>query len=76
MKITAIQLVVALIFTAVGYAADASAQGVLERRINLTIDRTSLKQALQQIGQTAGVKFIFNSKLIRSNEAVSFTARN
>lgn len=76
MKITAIQLIVALIFTAAGYAAGASAQGVLDRRINLTIDRTPLKQALQQIGQTAGVKFIFNSKLIRSNEAVSFTARN
>lgn len=76
MKITAIQLFVALIFTAVSYAADADAQELLDRRVNVTIEQATLKQALAQVSQVADVKFVFNSKVIRSAERVSFTARN
>ncbi|MBD2702071.1 TonB-dependent receptor [Spirosoma sp. BT702] len=76
MKITAIQLFVALILTAVSYAGDVEAQEVLERRVNITIEQATLKQALMQVSQVANVKFVFNSKVIRSDERVSITAHN
>ncbi|WP_461105848.1 TonB-dependent receptor [Spirosoma koreense] len=76
MKITAIQLFVALILTAVSYAGDVEAQEVLDQRVNITITQATLKQALVQVSQIANVKFVFNSKVIRSDERVSISAHN
>ncbi len=76
MKITAVQVFMTLVCTVASYASDANAQELLDRRINVTIEQMSLKSALTQLSQLADVKFVFNSRIIRSEERISITARN
>ncbi|QHV94524.1 SusC/RagA family TonB-linked outer membrane protein [Spirosoma endbachense] len=76
MKITAIQLTVALVFSAVSFGADVNAQDLLERRINVKIEQTRLNKALKQLSQLADVKFVFNSKVIHAEDRISIIATN
>lgn len=75
-KLTAYQIFLAVVFTAAANATDASAQEVLDRRVNLTIQQATLKRALAQLSQAADVKFVFNSKVLRAGEQITFSASN
>jgi len=75
-RITVTQFFVFFLFALTGYAAPGVAQELLERRINISLERTPLKRVLTEISQVADVKFVFNSKLIPADEKASLVARN
>jgi iron complex outermembrane recepter protein len=75
MKLSILQITLALIFTGISYAYDTNAQEVLDRQVSLQLKEQNLADVLNKIEESASVKFIFSSKLIKSNRFVSLNAK-
>ncbi len=76
MKISLIQCLVAVIFTGVSLAHDASAQEVLQKRITLKIENQEIRQVLSAIEKQTSVKFAYRPVLIPANQKISLSATN
>ena len=75
LKISLFQLCLGLIFTGLSYAHDGNTQEVLDREISVQLKEQNLGNALSKIEESANVKFIFSSKLIKSDRFVSLNAK-
>jgi iron complex outermembrane receptor protein len=75
MKLSLLQLCLALIFTGLSYAHKSDAQEVLDREVSLQLREQNLENALSKIEESANVKFIFSSKLIKSSRFVSLNVK-
>lgn len=71
MKVTLIQMTVAMIFSGVSIAFDNHAQEILKRKISLELNDISLMQALSEIEKAAKVKFVYSPARINLEEKVS-----
>ncbi|MCE7060743.1 TonB-dependent receptor [Dyadobacter sp. CY343] len=71
MRITATQLIFALMFIGTGYAREGSAQSLLGQKISVSATGSEVKKVLSQIEKQAEVRFVFSSKLIKSARKVS-----
>ncbi|MFD2522613.1 SusC/RagA family TonB-linked outer membrane protein [Emticicia soli] len=74
MKISAVQLVLAMIFAGVSYAYDSKAQEFLNKSVSLKAENQSLRMVLGMIEEQTDVKFVYSSKAIHANRKVSFIA--
>ena len=74
MKLTFLQISLCLLFISQAMAKPTNAQGVLDKKITLTVHNESLKTTLQRIEQTAGVKFTYTNNVIASPQKVSLYA--
>ncbi|AFK01496.1 TonB-dependent receptor [Emticicia oligotrophica DSM 17448] len=75
MRLSLLQFCMALLFTGLSYAHSSSAQEVLDREVSLQLKEQNLENALNKIEETANVKFVFSSKLIKSNRFVSLNVK-
>ncbi len=75
MKLSFLQLCLGLLFTGLGYAHTSNAQEVLDREVSLQLKGQNLTDALNKIEESANVKFIFSSKLIKSDRFVTLNAQ-
>ena len=73
MQLTCSQLILALVFAITSSAFDTSAQSVLEQKVTLTLNDTDVRSVLRQIEQQTEARFVYNSKLIRSNRKISLS---
>lgn len=73
MKVTLIQMTVAMIFSGVSIAFDNHAQILLKRKVSLEVKDISLVEALGEIEKAANVKFVYSPARIDLNEKVSLT---
>ncbi|PSL47955.1 TonB-linked SusC/RagA family outer membrane protein [Chitinophaga niastensis] len=71
MRITAIQIILATIFSLSTYANKARSQSVLEKPISISADQTSVRKLLSQIRNQIGVKFTYSSDIVDVNRKVS-----
>ncbi|UHG93927.1 SusC/RagA family TonB-linked outer membrane protein [Spirosoma oryzicola] len=76
MKLSLTQLILALLLTTLTYAHPSSAQEILERTIDLQLEKTSLQNVLNQIEVQASVKFVYSKKIIQADRLVSIRASN
>ncbi|CAG4999884.1 hypothetical protein DYBT9275_02335 [Dyadobacter sp. CECT 9275] len=77
MKITALQICVAIIFSGLALANDKlAAQNILERKVSVKMDDRPLKKVLSAIGHSTGVNFMYNPLEIKSSALVSVNASN
>ncbi|MCF2442700.1 TonB-dependent receptor [Dyadobacter sp. CY345] len=76
MRITATQLLFALIFIGSGYAYESSGQSLLSQKISINASGSEVKKVLNQLEKQADVRFVFSSKLIQSGRKVSVNAQN
>jgi hypothetical protein len=77
MKLSLLQICIAVVFTGVTFSHDRlSAQELLERRITLKMEDKSLKNVLSSIERTSEIKCIYNPNEIRSSAKVNFYASN
>ncbi|RYF70171.1 MAG: SusC/RagA family TonB-linked outer membrane protein, partial [Cytophagaceae bacterium] len=58
------------------YAHTSSAQEILDRTIDLQLDKTSLQNVLTQIEAQSSVKFVYSKKTIQADRLVSIKASN
>ncbi|PWJ56851.1 TonB-linked SusC/RagA family outer membrane protein [Dyadobacter jejuensis] len=75
MKITVLQLMVAMIFSGVTLAFDGHAQDFLNKSVNLHMERSSLRAVLQKVEKQAGVQFVYSSKAIQADQKVSIHSK-
>lgn len=71
MKVTLIQMTVAMIFSGVSIAFENHAQEILKRKVTLDVEDISLVQALAEIERAAKVKFVYSPARINVNERIS-----
>ncbi len=76
MRLTCLQLLVALLFMGSAWADDVSAQELLNRRLSLTIQDQTIKNALRSIENAANVKFSYSPQIVRSKQLVSMRIQN
>lgn len=76
MKISLIQCLVAVIFTGVSLAHDASAQELLQKRISLKIENQEIRQVLSVIEKQAQVRFAYRPKYIPESHKITIKAAN
>ncbi len=70
------QILIALLVTHLVLAAPTSGQNLLERKISLSLNDTSLDKALQKLEKVADVRFSYNSRSLPLKSAVSLHAEN
>lgn len=76
MQISLLQFALAIVFATISFAHDSKGQELLDRRINLTCTNQTIEQVLEQIEQTAQVRFLYSAELIRADRRVSFSIKN
>jgi iron complex outermembrane receptor protein len=70
-KVIALQLIMAVFFAAIGYAAPGHGQNVLDREVTLNIKEKKLEYVLNKIEEQTQVMFVFSPKLIQSSRLVT-----
>ncbi len=71
MKISLLQLTMAMLFVGVSYAFESKAQEVLNKAVSIKVEDTKLRMVLSQIEQQTDAKFVYNSKAIQADRKVS-----
>ncbi|MBB5284561.1 TonB-linked SusC/RagA family outer membrane protein [Rhabdobacter roseus] len=76
MRISCVQLLLALVGTLVVYANDGMGQSVLSQKVALQVQSVSLRDALVQLEKATDVKFIYSSRVVKSDVKVSVNAQS
>jgi TonB-linked SusC/RagA family outer membrane protein len=76
MRITATQLMFALLFLGTGYARDGRAQSLLSQKISINANGSEVKKVLSQLEKQVDVRFVFSSKLIKSARKVTVSVKD
>ena len=75
MRLSLLHFCLALLFSSLSYAHKSNAQEVLDREVSIQLREQNLENALSKIEESANVKFIFSSKLIKSSRFVSLNVK-
>ena len=73
MKISLLQLTMAVLIVGVSFAFDSKAQEMLNNSVSLKVEGMKLRMVLNQIEQQTDAKFVYNSKAIQADRKVSLT---
>ena len=76
MKLSLIQCFLAMIFMGVSLAKDVSAQELLNKKVNISIENQELKQVLSIIEKEVNVKFTYRPNIFVSTQKVSLNAKD
>ncbi|HEV7350294.1 TonB-dependent receptor [Telluribacter sp.] len=76
MKISLIQCLLAVIFAGASLAREASAQELLQMRVNLKIQNQEVRQVLTAIERQTKVKFAYRPKLVPASQRITITSTN
>ncbi|WP_229206882.1 TonB-dependent receptor [Dyadobacter crusticola] len=76
MRITATQLLFALLLIGTSYAREGRAQTLLSQKISLVANGSEIRKVLAQLEKQVDVRFVFSSKLINSTRKVTVSAQD
>lgn len=76
MKLSALQLIIAIITLTAVQAKETKAQEILNRQVSIELNDVKLKTALKFIEKTADVYFTYSPQKIDSKQKVSLTVQN
>src|SRR5690606_29654330 len=71
MKVSVAQILLASLFLSFAYAEKSEAQSVLDKRISIELDNTTIRSALSRIEKISDAKFLYHSQLVSSREKIS-----
>lgn len=74
LRMSLLQLVLAICFISAATAANMNAQELLGRKVTVYATDEEIGQVLRKIEKQTDVRFVFSSKLIQSNRKISFSA--
>lgn len=74
MKISVIQIALAMVFTSFSYGFDTKAQEFLNKSITIKAVNIKLRDVLEKIEQQAQVKFVYSSKAIKADRKLNITS--
>jgi len=76
MRITFGQFLLIALTTGITYSKPTSAQGVLDKKISLTVQNKSLSDVLSQLAKVHKLEFIYNQDVIATNDKISVNFSN
>ncbi len=76
MRISVLQLFLALLCIGITYAGELDAQDILDKRISLKMEGKSIKSILSHIESEAKVKFVYSPAAIKANRKTSLVIEN
>lgn len=74
MKISVLQLVVAILFSGISLAHDSKAQEVLDQGVKLKVENEKLRTVLHAIERQVKAEFVYRSRAIQADRLVSIVA--
>ena len=75
-RVSLLQLYLACVFSTISWAHFASGQNALSQKVSFELKNASVCQGLNTIRKSAGVKFIYNSKVFEEGTKISIKAHN
>lgn len=76
MKVSVAQILLAGLFLSFAYAEKSEAQSVLDKRISIELENTTIRSALSRIEKISDAKFLYHSQLVSSREKISLHEEN
>lgn len=76
MKISSLQILLAIFLTNVNFAFDGKAQEVLNRRVSISAQNQDVELIIKRIEKLANVQFLFSREIIQSKRKVTYQAKN
>lgn len=76
MKLTLFQVLLAVIFTGVSLAHDASAQELLDKRVSVRLENQGLRKVLKEIETQTNIRFAFRPREIPVDLKITLVATN
>jgi TonB-linked SusC/RagA family outer membrane protein len=76
MRISIIQIFIAVVFTCSSFAKNAVAQEILDREISLNMSSGNIKQILSKIQAEANVNFVYSASMIKADRQTAVNVVN
>ncbi|WP_162996675.1 TonB-dependent receptor [Mucilaginibacter celer] len=76
MKITFSQILIAILVSSITYASPIKAQGILNKKVNITLSNTTMLEALQYLQKNNNVKFIYSASSLDADKHFSLNITN
>src|SRR5690606_6829411 len=76
MKVSLAQILLAGLFLSFAYAHDGEAQSVLDSKISIQLENTSIRSALSRIEKLTDARFLYHSQLVSSREKITLHEEN
>ena len=76
MRITFIQILISTMLSGMAYSNTLSAQGILDKKISISLNNTTLVDVLSHLQKNDKIKFIYSSTAINGNQKVSVNMEN
>ncbi|WP_202985281.1 TonB-dependent receptor [Mucilaginibacter inviolabilis] len=76
MRITFIQILISTMLTGMAYSNTLRAQGILDKKISISLNNTTLVDVLTHLQKNDNVKFIYSSTAINGTQKVSVNMEN
>src|SRR4051794_36402768 len=76
MRITFIQILISTMLTGMAYSNTLSAQGILDKKVSISLNNTTLVDVLTHLQKNDNVKFIYSSTAINGTQKVSVNMEN
>jgi hypothetical protein len=70
MRISVIQIFIAILLTCSSFAKDATAQEILDRPVSVHISAGNIKQVLSTIQVEAKVNFVYSASVIKAERMI------
>ncbi|HEY5822909.1 MAG TPA: TonB-dependent receptor [Cyclobacteriaceae bacterium] len=74
MKVSATQLLLAILFGSFAFAGGSKAQGLLDKEVTISIRNVELKNALNKLEKLVDAKFAYSPNIVRDMEKVTLNA--
>ena len=76
MKITFSQILIAIMVSSIAYSSPIKAQGILNKKVNVTLSNTTMLEALQYLQKNNNVKFIYSASSLDADKHFSLNISN
>ncbi|MEZ0485479.1 TonB-dependent receptor [Fibrella aquatica] len=76
MKVSSVQILLALILTNINFAFDGKAQEILDRRVSISAQNQDVETIIKRIEKQTDVRFLFSREIAQSQRKISFEAKN
>ncbi|UFH55426.1 TonB-dependent receptor [Spirosoma sp. KNUC1025] len=76
MRISSLQILLALTLTNIGFALDGRAQELLSRRVSISAQNEDVEVTIRRIEKQTSVQFLFSREIIQSKRKVNYQAKN
>ncbi|HEY8512386.1 MAG TPA: TonB-dependent receptor [Cyclobacteriaceae bacterium] len=76
MKVSLAQILLAGIFLSFAHAHEGGAQSVLDSRISIQLENTTIRSALSRIEKLTDARFLYHSQLVSTREKITLNEEN